>query len=125
MAAKKKKAGHTDYRTGGMFYPKFDKGGVRDKTPTNVAADLEADRKKFEAQKVRDQGKLEQWARTHGLPSWADVPSTHKNAVMDNLGVPRKHTFANWRKQRGKSPPPKLPKDKSWWDRLFGSDPKK
>ena len=54
MPAKKKKAGHTDYRTGGMFYPKFDAGGV------NVAADLEADREKFETQKARDQKKLEQ-----------------------------------------------------------------
>ncbi len=119
MPTKKKRAGHTDYRTGGMFYPKFNEGGV------NVAADLEADRKKFEKQKASDQGELEQWARTHGLDSWADVPSTHKNAVKDNLGVPRNNTFANWRKQRGKSPPPKLPKDKSWWDRLFSSDTKK
>ena len=99
MSTKKKKAGHTDYRTGGMFYPKFNEGGV------NVAANLEADRKKFEKQKVRDQKKLEQWARTHGLASWADVPPTHKGAVKDNLGVPRNNTFANWLKVRGKSLP--------------------
>tara|TARA_R110000765_G_scaffold199661_2_gene305242 strand:+ start:544 stop:900 length:357 start_codon:yes stop_codon:yes gene_type:complete len=28
MPIKKKKTGHTDYRTGGMFYSKYNKGGV-------------------------------------------------------------------------------------------------
>ena len=28
MPVKKKRTGHTDYRTGGMFYSKFNKGGV-------------------------------------------------------------------------------------------------
>ena len=29
MPVKKKRTGHTDYRTGGMFYSKYNKGGVK------------------------------------------------------------------------------------------------
>ena len=58
MPAKKKKAGHTDYRTGGMFYPKYNEGGV------NVAGYEEAAKyatqvREFEEQKTKDQKKLE------------------------------------------------------------------
>ena len=31
MPVKKKRTGHTDYRTGGMFYSKFNKGGILEK----------------------------------------------------------------------------------------------
>jgi len=53
MPVKKKRTGHTDYRTGGMFYSKFNKGGVSVAGVQEHEVDAEAERLAREYAKYR------------------------------------------------------------------------
>ena len=110
MPVKKKRTGHTDYRTGGMFYSKFNKGGIlenfflspqaggpTDEEVGNFRKSLIKDGKLPEdatlsnlVQYVREQNKQKSWSEK---VSRGQVPRKEKEDTEANLrqyGQPRR-----------------------------------
>jgi len=121
MPVKKKRTGHTDYRTGGMFYSKFNKGGILENffLSPQEGGPPEEKVEKFRKSLI-DDGKLREGASLSELvkyvreqqnkqKSWSEkvsrgqVPRTEKEDTEANLrqyGQPRRKAHGGYVKKR-------------------------
>ena len=115
MPTKKKKAGHTDYRTGGMFYPKFDAGGVN-VAGYNKAADyakkFRTAEKNLAIQKKKDKETLRAAANLTSGQTWEELTPREKIGLKRAEGIPLTH------EAYVKKYFPKMPTDKATRDYL-------
>ena len=91
MPTKKKRAGHTDYRTGGMFYPKYNEGGVNvNAGGVDVAAfkrrKAHAERVLADEQKLKD--KSSEIKSLTGGRTFPELTRSEKANILRRYNIP-------------------------------------